>query len=69
MNLSANMVLGVFCVMYSIVAAIVYLVKPQLFTKLERFQTLYGKAPGTAIHVLFYCLGPMILGVVLILYS
>lgn len=66
MNLSANMMLGVFCLLYSIVAAVVYLVRPHTFTKLEHFQKLYGKVRGTAIHVLFYCIGPMILGIVLI---
>lgn len=69
MNFSANMMLGVFCLMYSMFAAIVYLVRPQLFTKLERFRTLYGNARGTAIHVLFYCIAPLILGVVLIIYN
>jgi len=66
---ATNLILGVFCITYSIVAAMVYLVRPQTFTKLERFKAIYGKLPGTVLHVLFYCLGPLILGLALILYG
>jgi len=65
---TTNTMLGVFCLMYSVVAAIVYLVRPRTFTKLERFQTLYGKVPGSVLHVVFYCIAPLILGLALLIY-
>lgn len=67
MNPWTNLIFGYFCLLYSFVAVAVYIFKPQYFSKLGHFQNIYGKIPGTILHVTFYCLVPMSLGVLLLL--
>ena len=57
-----NLILGALFVLYGILTLCARIVKPSLFSKLEKMKQLYGKKLGLIIHFVSYTLLPLAAG-------
>ena len=54
-----DLVLGIICVLYGVFTVIASIIKPGMFSKLERMKEAYGEKAGYAIHLVSYSLIPL----------
>ena len=54
-----DLVLGIICVLYGVFTVIARIIKPGMFSKLERMKEAYGEKAGYAIHLVSYFLIPI----------
>ena len=58
-NTMTDLVLGIICVLYGVFTVIARIIKPEMFSKLNRMKEAYGEKAGYAIHLVSYSLIPI----------
>ena len=62
--MTVDKLIGIFALGFGIVTLVLRFVKPQVLGKLEPMKQKFGNGLGTAIHVFFYTLVPIIAGII-----
>ena len=63
----ATILLGIFCFLFGIYTFIVRIKSPEKFGKLEQMKKRFGDKTGTILHIVFYTIIPIIIGIVLLI--
>ena len=57
--------IGVVCICFGLYTAIVRVISPQKFVKLEAMKQKFGNSTGTLIHTVAYTFLPLVCGVII----
>ena len=59
-----TVILGLFCIGYGIYTAIIRTKSPEKFGKLDAMKKKFGDKAGIIIHVIFYTVLPILVGII-----
>lgn len=61
-----TVIISIFCIAFGLYSIYARIYKKEQFSKIEAMQKLYGEKLGTYIHVFFYTVMPLLLGIALL---